>query len=44
MPATTPPDSEKPPLLSSWRSWYTLVLAALGAELALFLYLTRLFA
>lgn len=42
MPTT--PESEKPPLLPSWRAWYWLVLAALAAEVAFFTYLTRAFA
>ncbi|WP_262712987.1 hypothetical protein [Hymenobacter elongatus] len=41
---TAAPDSDKPPLLPSWRAWYALVLAALAAELVLFLLLTRAFA
>lgn len=42
MPA--PPETEKPPLLPSWRAWYWLVLGALVAEVAFFTYLTRAFA
>ncbi|AII50989.1 MULTISPECIES: hypothetical protein [Hymenobacter] len=38
------PESEKPPLLPSWRAWYWLVLGALVAEVAFFTYLTRAFA
>ncbi|GGG36703.1 hypothetical protein GCM10011378_11350 [Hymenobacter glacieicola] len=38
------PQHPKPPGLPSWRAWYWLVLAALGAEVAFFTYLTRLFA
>ncbi|WP_165768262.1 hypothetical protein [Hymenobacter amundsenii] len=39
-----PQPTDKPPLLPSWRAWYWLVLGALGAEIGLFVYLTRLFA
>ncbi|WP_262710075.1 hypothetical protein [Hymenobacter aquaticus] len=42
MPAA--PETDKPPLLPTWRSWYALVMAALAAELVLFLILTRAFA
>ncbi|WP_262904583.1 hypothetical protein [Hymenobacter lucidus] len=42
MPAA--PETDKPPLLDSWRAWYALVMAALAAELVLFLILTRTFA
>ena len=41
MPAS---ETEKPPLLPSWRAWYALVLAALAAELVFFTLLTRFFA
>jgi len=40
----TPPETTKPPLLPSWRAWYALVLAVLGAELLFFTLLTRYFA
>ncbi|MCC3158356.1 hypothetical protein LJ737_13995 [Hymenobacter sp. 15J16-1T3B] len=46
-PATSPADAAndaRPPLLSSWRAWYALVLAALAAEIALMAALTRYFA
>ncbi|WP_262490517.1 hypothetical protein [Hymenobacter daecheongensis] len=42
MPAL--PESEKPPLLPTWRAWYALVLAVLAAELVFFTLLTRYFA
>ncbi|WP_303310729.1 hypothetical protein [Hymenobacter sp. BT730] len=41
MPAT--PEINKPPMLPSWRAWYGLVLAALAAEIALFVWLSRYF-
>ncbi|WP_460612654.1 hypothetical protein [Hymenobacter seoulensis] len=48
LPAHSTPDSgaaiPPPPVLSSWRAWYWLVLGALGAEIVFFVYLTRLFA
>ncbi|UYZ61020.1 hypothetical protein [Hymenobacter latericus] len=34
----------KPPLLPSWRAWYWLVLGALAAEIAVFVWLSRWFA
>ncbi|WP_262908834.1 hypothetical protein [Hymenobacter translucens] len=40
----TAAETEKPPLLPSWRAWYWLVLAALGSEIGLFVYLTHSFA
>jgi undecaprenyl-diphosphatase len=39
-----PADNITPPLFRSWRAWYALVLAALAAELGLFVYLTHFFA
>ena len=44
VPILPPQPTDKPPLLPSWRAWYWLVLGALGAEIGLFVYLTRLFA
>ncbi|MFD2786021.1 hypothetical protein [Hymenobacter rubripertinctus] len=44
MPTASTEPHNKPPLLPSWRAWYWLVLGALGAEIGLFVYLTRLFA
>ncbi|WP_375434750.1 hypothetical protein [uncultured Hymenobacter sp.] len=41
MPAQS--ESEKPPLLPSWRAWYWVVLSALAIEIGLFTYLTQLF-
>ncbi|GAA4017909.1 hypothetical protein GCM10022408_34480 [Hymenobacter fastidiosus] len=43
-PVPTPPETEKPPLLPSWRAWYALVLGVLAAELVFFTLLTRYFA
>lgn len=37
------PETEKPPLLPSWRAWYWLVLGALAIELVFFTYLSRAF-
>ncbi|WP_185816857.1 hypothetical protein [Hymenobacter metallilatus] len=37
-------ETDKPPLLPSWRAWYWLVLGALALEIGLFVYLTRAFA
>ncbi|WP_262489764.1 hypothetical protein [Hymenobacter sp. DG25A] len=42
MPAS--PETNKPPLLPSWRAWYGLVLAALVAEIGLFVWLSGYFA
>ncbi|QHJ07239.1 hypothetical protein [Hymenobacter busanensis] len=38
----SPADSDhSPPGLPSWRAWYTLVLAALAAEIGFFVWLSR---
>lgn len=34
---------DKPPLFTSWRSWYALVLAALVVQMILYYWLTRSF-
>ncbi len=36
-------ETDKPPLLPSWRAWYWLVLGALAVEVGIFTYLTQLF-
>jgi undecaprenyl-diphosphatase len=39
-----PEPDQHPPLLPTWRAWYALVLAALAAEIGLFIWLSRYFA
>lgn len=39
-----PMPNDKPPILSSWRNLYALVLLALAVEIALFYLFTRFFA
>ncbi len=36
-------DNEKPPVFRSWKGWYWLVLALMGVQLALYLFITYSF-
>lgn len=37
-------DNETPPIFSSWKQWYWLVLGALVVQVVLYFWLTRSFA
>lgn len=37
-------DNEIPPIFSSWKKWYWLVLGALAIQVVLYFWLTRSFA
>lgn len=37
-------EEDKPPLFSRWRQWYWLVLLTLAAQIALYYWLTKMFA
>jgi len=39
----TEQNDEKPPVFSSWRSWYVLVLGAAGLQIILYYLITRAF-
>ncbi|WP_345221029.1 hypothetical protein [Hymenobacter koreensis] len=42
LPAHPPTENDNsPPLLPTWRGWYTLVLAALAAEICFFVWLSN---